>query len=73
MSKKFNASEDGAALGYWVGSSLFGAILGYFLFTFLIYGVSVSWVWCLIISSILNLLIVVCFKLKLEDNEVEQY
>ena len=56
-----------------MGSSLFGSILSYFLFTFLVYGVSINWVWCLTISSLLNLVIAICFKLKLEDNEPEQY
>ena len=73
MSKKFTAHEDGAALGYWVGSTSFGTILGFLMCTFLVYGVCTNWVWCIIIVALLNLLVTAAFKLKLEDNEMEQY
>jgi sugar phosphate permease len=70
ISRKFNPDNDGLALGIWTSSSDMGNVLAFFFFTLIIYGLSWSWKFCLLLSGFFAL-VMATLMLTLDDGTKE--
>ena len=71
VSRHFTTDQDSMEIGFWIGASDMGNILGFFVCTCLIYYLETGWRVCLLVVSVFSLVIFILFKLLLEDNRIE--
>ena len=71
LSRHFTTDQDSMQVGFWMGNSDFGNIVGFFLCTCFIYYFQTGWQVCLAAVSLFSLGIFILFKVLLEDNRTE--
>ena len=71
VSRHFTTDRDSLQVGFWIGNSDFGNIVGFFLCTCFIYYFQTGWRVCLTAVSLFSLAIFILFKVLLEDNRTE--
>lgn len=71
VSRRFTTAQDGCILGLWAASGDTGNVIGLFICTCIVYYFKWNWVWCLIVTSFINVICTALLKVFLENNEIE--
>ena len=62
----FDPVEDGCWMGFWGTCSDTGNIIGFFIYTLIIYYLGVSWVWCLVFAPAVTIFLTILIKFLLK-------